>query len=66
MQFNLINQDRNVFAASMVAAKDADAMITGFTRPFNRCFDDITKVIGSRSKNEYVSMSIAVSKKNTV
>ena len=62
----LINQDRNVFAASMVAAKDADAMITGFTRPFNRCFDDITKVIGSRSKNEYVSMSIAVSKKNTV
>ena len=28
----------------MVASKDADAMITGFTRPFNRCFDDITKV----------------------
>ncbi len=62
----LINQDRNVFAASMVAAKDADAMITGFTRPFNRCFDDITKVIGSQSKKEYVSMSIVVSKQNTV
>ena len=32
----LVNQDRNVFAASMVASKDADAMVTGFTRPFNR------------------------------
>ena len=46
----LVNQDRNVFAASMVASKDADAMVTGFTRPFNRCFDDITKVIESLKK----------------
>ena len=38
----LINQDRNVFAAAMVSAGEADAMITGVTRPFSRCFDDIT------------------------
>ena len=57
----LVNQDRNVFAASMVASKDADAMVTGFTRPFKRCFDDITKVIDSLEKSEYLCMSIIVS-----
>ena len=62
----LVNQDRNVFAASMVASKDADAMVTGFTRPFNRCFDDITKVIESLEKSEYLSMSIVVSKQKTI
>ena len=45
----LINQDRNVFAASMVSSGDADAMITGVTRPFGRCFDDITKVISPKN-----------------
>ena len=62
----LVNQDRNVFAASMVASNDADAMITGYTRPFNRCFDDITKVIDNLDKNSYLSMSIVVSKQKII
>lgn len=62
----LINQDRNVFAASMISAGDADAMVTGVTRPFARCFDDITKVISARKKESFLSMSMIVSKERTV
>ncbi len=62
----LVNQDRNVFAASMVVSNDADAMVTGYTRPFNRCFDDITKVIDTFDKKSYLSMSIVVSKQKIV
>ena len=62
----LINQDRNVFAASMVSAGDADAMVTGVTRPFGRCFSDITKVIASKNDQSFLSMSMMVSKERTV
>ncbi len=62
----LINQDRNVFAASMVSASDADAMVTGVTRPFGRCFDDITKVISPKKDESFLSMSMMVSKERTV
>jgi malate dehydrogenase (oxaloacetate-decarboxylating)(NADP+) len=31
----LVNQDRNHFAACMVALGDADAMVTGVTRNFS-------------------------------
>ena len=62
----LINQDRNVFAASMVSCGDADAMVTGVTRPFGRCFDDITKVISSSKDQGFLSMSMMVSKERTV
>ena len=62
----LINQDRNVFAASMVSEGDADAMITGVTRSFGRCFDDITKVIDAKNNQSFLSMSMMVSKERTV
>ena len=32
----LVNQDRNYFAAAMLALGEADAMITGTTRPFSQ------------------------------
>jgi malate dehydrogenase (oxaloacetate-decarboxylating)(NADP+) len=41
----LVNQDRNVFAACMVATGDADAMVTGLTRSAAVCLDDITHAI---------------------
>jgi malate dehydrogenase (oxaloacetate-decarboxylating)(NADP+) len=37
----LVNQDRNVFAACMVAMGDADAMVTGTTRSYAASFDEI-------------------------
>jgi malate dehydrogenase (oxaloacetate-decarboxylating)(NADP+) len=42
----LVNQDRNVFAACMVATGDADAMVTGLTRSASVCLSDIRQVIG--------------------
>jgi malate dehydrogenase (oxaloacetate-decarboxylating)(NADP+) len=41
----LVNQDRNVFAAVMLAAGDADAMVTGLTRARSVCLDAINLVI---------------------
>src|SRR5271156_3010169 len=37
----MVNQDRNVFAACMVATGDADALVTGLTRSTSVCFEDI-------------------------
>ncbi|HST76094.1 MAG TPA: NADP-dependent malic enzyme [Acetobacteraceae bacterium] len=44
----MVNQDRNVFAACMVATGDADAMVTGLTRSAAVCLDDISHVIAPR------------------
>ena len=41
----MINQDRNVFAAAMVAAGDADAMVTGLTRSRSVCLEAIEMAI---------------------
>ena len=43
----MVNLDRNVFAACMVATGDADAMVTGLTRAASVCLDDIGHVIDS-------------------
>ena len=37
----LVNQDRNHFAACMVALGDADAMVTGVTRNFSVALEDV-------------------------
>ena len=42
----LVNQDRNVFAACMVATGDADAMVTGLTRSASVCLADVQHAIG--------------------
>ena len=41
----MVNQDRNIFAACMVATGDADAMVTGLTRSVAVCLEDIGQVI---------------------
>jgi malate dehydrogenase (oxaloacetate-decarboxylating)(NADP+) len=41
----MINQDRNVFAAAMVASGDADAMVTGLTRARAVCLEAIDMAI---------------------
>ena len=45
----MVNQDRNVFAAAMVATGDADAMVTGLTRSTAVCLHDIGHVIDTAS-----------------
>ncbi|MGB3796962.1 MAG: NADP-dependent malic enzyme [Alteraurantiacibacter sp.] len=41
----MVNQERNVFAALLVAVGKGDGMITGLTRPFSQSARDIAKVI---------------------
>ena len=41
----LVNQDRNVFAACMVALGDADAMVTGVTRSYSVALEGVRTAI---------------------
>ncbi|MGB0681086.1 MAG: NADP-dependent malic enzyme [Magnetovibrionaceae bacterium] len=41
----MVNQDRNVFAACMVAHGDADGMVTGLTRTYNVALQEILRAI---------------------
>lgn len=62
----MVNQDRNVFAASLVAAGHADAMVTGVTRSFNVCLDDTLRVIDPRSGQTLMGLTILVAGGRTV
>lgn len=62
----LANQDRNIFAACMVALGDADAMVTGVTRRFSVAFKDIQKVIATKKNHKAIGVSIAVGRDRTV
>jgi malate dehydrogenase (oxaloacetate-decarboxylating)(NADP+) len=44
----LVTNDRNVFAASLVAAGDADAMVTGVTRNYTVALNDVRLVLDPR------------------
>ncbi|MGF1594924.1 MAG: NADP-dependent malic enzyme [Kiloniellaceae bacterium] len=54
----MVNQNRNVFAACMVACGAADAMVTGLTRSFGVSYDDIRRAIAPRSKQRVFGLSI--------
>ena len=54
----MVNQNRNVFAACMVAMGDADGMVTGLTRSFGVAFDDITQAIDRKRRHRVLGMSI--------
>ncbi|HYE45626.1 MAG TPA: NADP-dependent malic enzyme [Caulobacter sp.] len=62
----LINQDRNSFAASMVAFGHADGMVTGVTRSFDQALDDIMRVIDPAPDGRVLGMSILLTKGRTL
>lgn len=62
----LINNDRNHFAASMVALGDADAMITGVTRNYSAALSDIRKVIDVKPGHTAIGMSLVLARGRTV
>ncbi len=62
----LINNDRNHFAACMVALGDADGMVTGVTRNYATGLDDVRRVIDSKPGHRMVGVSIALCKGRTV
>jgi malate dehydrogenase (oxaloacetate-decarboxylating)(NADP+) len=62
----MVNQDRNVFAACMVACGDADAMVTGLTRNYAVCMEEITRVIDTAPSHQLFGLSIVVTRNHTV
>ncbi|MDE2355208.1 MAG: NADP-dependent malic enzyme, partial [Alphaproteobacteria bacterium] len=62
----LIHQDRNTFAASMVALGYADGMVTGVTRTFNQALEEVMRVIDPAPGGRVMGMSIVLAKGQTV
>jgi malate dehydrogenase (oxaloacetate-decarboxylating)(NADP+) len=62
----LANQDRNVFAACMVAAGDADAMVTGLTRNFSLALDNIRRAVDESPGRTAIGVSMALVRGRTV
>ena len=62
----LVNQDRNYFAAAMLALGEADAMITGTTRPFSQSLRQIRMVVDDEPGATPFGVSIVVARHQTV
>ena len=62
----LVTYDRNVFAASVVAAGHADAMVTGVTRHYSVALSDVRNVIDTKPGERVVGVSIILHGGRTV
>jgi malate dehydrogenase (oxaloacetate-decarboxylating)(NADP+) len=62
----LANQDRNVFAACMVALGDADGLVTGLTRNFSVAYDNVRQAIDPRPGHRAIGVSMALVRGRTV
>ncbi|NVP54794.1 NADP-dependent malic enzyme [Mycoplana rhizolycopersici] len=62
----LINNDRNHFAACMVALGDADAMVTGLTRNYSTALEDVRRCIDPKPGHRIIGASLALCRGRTV
>jgi malate dehydrogenase (oxaloacetate-decarboxylating)(NADP+) len=62
----LINNDRNHFAACMLALGDADGVVTGVTRNYSTVLDDIRRIIDAKPGHRVIGASIVLSRGRTV
>jgi malate dehydrogenase (oxaloacetate-decarboxylating)(NADP+) len=62
----LVNQDRNYFAAAMLALGEADAMITGTTRPFSQSLRQVRMVIEDEQDATPFGINVIVGRNHTV
>jgi malate dehydrogenase (oxaloacetate-decarboxylating)(NADP+) len=62
----LVNQDRNHFAACMVALGDADAMVTGVTRNFSVALEDVRRCIDPKPGHRVMGISLVIARGRTV
>ena len=62
----LVNTDRNIFAACMVAKGHADAMVTGVTRNWSTTYDYIRRVLDAKPGHSVIGMSLALCRGRTV
>ncbi len=62
----LVANERNLFAASMVAHGDADAMVTGLTRSSSAALADVLKVIDPVPGDRVLGVTMLVSRGRTL
>jgi len=62
----LVNQDRNYFAAAMLALGEADAMITGTTRPFSQSLRQVRLVIEDEPEATPFGVTVIVGRNHTI
>jgi len=62
----MVNQDRNVFGACMVAAGHAEAMVTGLTRNFGVTHEYVTRVLDPKPGKRVMTYSIVISRGRTI
>jgi malate dehydrogenase (oxaloacetate-decarboxylating)(NADP+) len=58
----LVNNDRNSFAAAMVARGDADAMVTGVTRNFSIALEEVRRVIDDKPGHRVIGVSLVLAR----
>jgi malate dehydrogenase (oxaloacetate-decarboxylating)(NADP+) len=62
----LVNQDRNAFAACMVAMGHADGLVTGVTRHFDTAMAEVRQAIDPKPGSRPIGMSIVISRGRTL
>jgi len=62
----MVNQDRNYFTAAMLALGEADAMITGSTRPFSQSLKQVRTVIDDEPDATPFGVNVIVGRSHTV
>ena len=62
----LVNQDRNVFAAAMLAAGDADAMVTGLTRARSVCLEAVNLAIDPMPGRTAFGLTMMTGQRETI
>ncbi|MCC5995369.1 MAG: NADP-dependent malic enzyme [Oceanicaulis sp.] len=62
----LVNNDRNVFAACMLAMGQADGMVTGVTRNYAQALDDVRLALDAAPGERVMGMSLLLSRGRTL
>ena len=62
----MVNQDRNYFTAAMLALGEADAMITGTTRPFSQSLRQVRMIVDDEQDATPFGVNVVVARHQTV
>lgn len=62
----LVNNDRNVFSALLLQHGMADGMVTGVTRSYDIALREVRLVLGEKSGEQMMGVSVVVNKEHTL
>ncbi|MEZ5908052.1 MAG: NADP-dependent malic enzyme [Hyphomicrobiaceae bacterium] len=62
----IVNTDRNVFAACMVALGHANGMVTGVTRSWTIAYNDVRRVLDAKPGHCTIGITLAISRGRAV